>query len=80
MKRADLVPLLFQASVEALDGSEASLLNLFRLFRETFNIVWPFVGVPQVVPAALGLAGYLQSKGIQRLEDNRQRLVVNGSR
>ncbi|KAI1623187.1 hypothetical protein EDD37DRAFT_634043, partial [Exophiala viscosa] len=73
MKRADLVPLLFQATVEASDGSEVSLLNLFRHFRETINIIWPFVGVPQVVPAAFGLAGYLQSRGFEELEDNRQR-------
>ncbi|KEF60621.1 uncharacterized protein A1O9_02182 [Exophiala aquamarina CBS 119918] len=72
-KRADLVPSLFQNALEKADRSKDSILELFDSFRETINMIWPFVCVPQVIPAALGLAGYLQSKGITTLDQNKNR-------
>lgn len=74
MKRADLVPPLFLTQLEDQDGgSKEEVLHLFNTFRETINIIWAFVGVPQIVPACLGLAGYLKSRGIASLETNRLR-------
>ena len=65
MKRADLLPPLFQAFVQEEQTSsnlkpQTAATELFYGVRETINIIWPFVGVPQVIPACLGLAGYLQ--------------------
>lgn len=74
MKRADLVPSLFQSMMETEEEVDNNLkLDLFYAVRETFNLIWPFVGIPQVIPALLGIAGYLRSKGIHTLERNRQR-------
>ena len=67
MKRADLIPPLFKTAVDEqlscrneLSTAEEATLCLFYAVRETINIIWPFVGVPQVIPGCLGLAGYLQ--------------------
>ncbi|KAL1889731.1 hypothetical protein Sste5346_008717 [Sporothrix stenoceras] len=74
MKRADLVPALFAAILAGGESSsDTETLELFYRTRETINIIWPFVGVPQIIPAALGLAGYLKSRGITELETNRRR-------
>ena len=73
MKRADLVPPLVQAKVEGYT-SESDVLELFYEIRETINIIWLFVGIPQVIPACLGLAGYLQSRGVTSLGLEKKRL------
>jgi hypothetical protein len=69
MKRADLVPRLFSSQIGEAHGSnnKDAILKAFSSLRETINIIWPFVGVPQVIPACLGLAGYFQSRGIMTL-------------
>ncbi|CAK7203397.1 hypothetical protein SEUCBS139899_006130 [Sporothrix eucalyptigena] len=78
MKRADLLPALFASVLRDQDvpTSETATLDLFYRTRETINIIWPFVGVPQIIPAALGLAGYLQSRNVS-LKTNRRRPDVN---
>lgn len=74
--RADLVPELFSAVLKGQDAlSETETTELFQTVQETINFIWPFVGVPQVIPACLDLAGYIRSKGLVRLETNRLRSV-----
>ena len=73
MKRSDLVPHIFQELCRRDGGGSESLVSRFNASRETLVIIWPFVGVPQVIPACLGLAGILQSLGISSIEANRQR-------
>ena len=72
MKRADLVPSLFQDAVSR-NNQTSSVMDQFYSVREVLVIIWPFVGLPQVIPACLGLAGFLQSKGITHVEESRNR-------
>ena len=60
MKRGDLVPRLFQDAFDSDSDrtNDDQVEVLLARLRETINIIWPFVGVPQVVPACLGLAGW----------------------
>lgn len=69
MKRADLVPPIFQA----VAPSPQAAIKLFYETRETIDVIWPFVGVPQVIPALLGVVGVLKSHGIEQPERNQQR-------
>ncbi|KIW90513.1 uncharacterized protein Z519_09160 [Cladophialophora bantiana CBS 173.52] len=69
MKRADLVPRLFLCLTKTVHepNSADTISKHFWELREAINIIWPFVGVPQVIPACLGVAGYFESKGIMAL-------------
>ncbi|EXJ70437.1 uncharacterized protein A1O5_06505 [Cladophialophora psammophila CBS 110553] len=81
MKRADLVPRLFLCMTQTAHepNSADTISKHFSELRETINIIWPFVGVPQVISACLGLAGYFQSKGIMTL-DPENTLIRRGIR
>ena len=71
LKRADLVPSIFRDLTEEMVDTTNTMTGLFSAVRETINIIWPFVGVPQVIPACLGLAGYLQISGAVVLQRQR---------
>lgn len=71
LKRGDLVPHLFRDKFGGRPQDE--IFQAFCKVRETLNVIWPFIGVPQIVPACLGLAGYLQSLNLADLLKSDQR-------
>ncbi|KIV78525.1 hypothetical protein PV11_10234 [Exophiala sideris] len=73
MKRADLVPSLFRSILRDRNASETDTRAIFSTLQETINIIWPFVGVPQVIPACLGLAGYLKACNASSIGQARSR-------
>ncbi|CAI0642327.1 unnamed protein product [Colletotrichum noveboracense] len=72
-RRGDAVPKLFHDLAKARDVDETKML--FASFKLALDLTWPFTGLPQCVPACLGLIGELREldadwfkKGIQTNE------------
>lgn len=65
LKRGDAVCQLFNSLITSKDsGSSEDTADLYARIRESMTVIWPFVGIPAVVPAGLGLAHVLQYHGI----------------
>ncbi|KEF53871.1 uncharacterized protein A1O9_10273 [Exophiala aquamarina CBS 119918] len=65
--RADIVPYLLDLKITAHpDPSENSQLStVIARFSDVIMTVWPFVGIPWIVPAVLGIGKCLYDKGIE---------------
>lgn len=61
-RRGDAVPKLFHDLAKARDVDETKVL--FVSFKLALDLTWPFTGLPQCVPACLGLIGELRELGI----------------
>lgn len=61
-RRGDAVPKLFHDLAKARDVDETKML--FASFKLALDLTWPFTGLPQCVPACLGLIGELRELGI----------------
>ncbi|KAJ9650684.1 hypothetical protein H2198_010020 [Neophaeococcomyces mojaviensis] len=63
LKRANIVPALFHDLSEDKSNNEA--LKIFDDLKEALSIAFPFVGLPNCMPATLGLVGELKARGLQ---------------
>ena len=70
--RPDLVPKLFEAAIQDLKSDE-DIKIVFNQFRSVLMCVWPFIGIPWCVPAALGLVNVLKTRGIEHIAVGRTR-------
>lgn len=61
-RRGDAVPKLFRdlAKGKTVEDTKA----LFASFKLALNLTWAFSGLPQCIPACLGLVGELRELGI----------------
>lgn len=61
-RRGDAVPKLFRdlAKGKTVEDTKA----LFESFKLALNLTWAFSGLPQCIPACLGLVGELRELGI----------------
>lgn len=61
-RRGDAVPRLFRdlAKGKTVEDTKA----LFASFKLALNLTWAFSGLPQCIPACLGLVGELRQLGI----------------
>ncbi|KAK9449625.1 uncharacterized protein V1518DRAFT_219292 [Limtongia smithiae] len=62
MRRGDAVPRLFEDATKDLD--DESSVTCYMKFREAAIIVYSFIGLPNIVPSMMGIAAYLQGRGI----------------
>lgn len=62
-RRADAVPKYFEAYTKDLD--EATTTKLFIQVREAITIIFPFIGLPNTIPALLGLTPYIKRRGLK---------------
>jgi hypothetical protein len=71
-RRGDLVGPWFQdliANEKSVDPRE-----VFKIIREAIAVAYPFIGLPNCVPACFGLVGVLRELGIDINEDRRRLL------
>jgi len=71
-RRGDLVGLWFQdliANEKSVDPRE-----VFKIIREAIAVAYPFIGLPNCVPACFGLIGVLHELEIDINEDRRRLL------
>lgn len=61
-RRGDAVPKLFRDLSK--EKNKGEIQAMFLLFKHAINITWPFVGLPNCVPASLGLVNELREYGI----------------
>lgn len=61
-RRGDAVPQLFQDLAQKKSDKETK--EIFLIIREGITIIFPFVGLPNCIPACLGLVGELQKRDI----------------
>ncbi|RSL39570.1 hypothetical protein CEP53_013962 [Fusarium sp. AF-6] len=61
-KRGDIVPLLFRDLVDGKSNDEHR--SLFMLLRHGITVAWPFFGLPNAMPACLGLVNELRRADI----------------
>ena len=64
INRADLIPAMFLSIHDNQKDAESIVLQDFICLRETITIIWPFVGIPKVIPACLGLSKCLEAHGL----------------
>lgn len=57
------MPKLFRDLVEEKGNEQTK--SLYLSFRHALSITWPFVGLPNCVPACLGLVNELRECGIE---------------
>jgi hypothetical protein len=69
-QRADTVPKLFRDIVHDNDPS-ISPETLYNSIRQALTIVFPFVGLPHVVPALMGLAAEAHALKLKPLPNTR---------
>ncbi|KAF9875486.1 hypothetical protein CkaCkLH20_06867 [Colletotrichum karsti] len=72
--RGDSVPKLFRDLTGEKSAEETKAL--FVVFRQAITLIWPFVGLPQCIPASLGLVGELRQLGIS-ITDQMDRPLLN---
>lgn len=60
--RGDAVPKLFRDLAKGKTAEETKAL--FASFKLALNLTWGFSGLPQCIPACLGLVGELRELGI----------------
>ncbi|KAE9576909.1 hypothetical protein CGMCC3_g7101 [Colletotrichum fructicola] len=60
--RGDSLPKLFRDFTTDKDDEEVKAL--FATFRTALTLIWPFIGLPQCVPASLGLVGEMRERDI----------------
>ncbi|KAJ3955695.1 hypothetical protein N0V92_007777 [Colletotrichum tropicale] len=60
--RGDSLPKLFRDVTKEKDDEEVKAL--FATFRTALTLIWPFIGLPQCVPASLGLVGEMRERDI----------------
>ncbi|CZR55557.1 uncharacterized protein PAC_05445 [Phialocephala subalpina] len=75
-RRGDAVAPWFSDLVKTRGVEEAK--NIFSIIREAIAVIYPFVGLPNCVPACLGLVGVLRGLGIDFDEDRRRADVQQG--
>jgi len=61
--RADVVGRIFDSLTTNMTPEEST--QRFTQLRETLLIIYPFLGIPTVVPASYGIIGVLERKGRQ---------------
>lgn len=61
-RRGDAVPKLFRDLAKGKNMEETKAL--FASFKLALNLTWAFTGLPQSIPACLGLVGELRELGI----------------
>lgn len=61
-RRGDAVPKLFADVTRNKSNDET--LKVFMSLREAINIIFPFVGLPNCIPACLGLVAAMRTRGI----------------
>lgn len=67
LRRADAVPGLFR-QVTA-DMSKEDTKKAFEQVREAITIIFPFIGLPNTIPALLGMTPYIKERGIEVTKD-----------
>jgi len=66
-KRGDAVPKIFRDLVEG--KSTAEKRDTFLSIKRAMNLTWPFVGLPNSMPACLGLIDELRRDNITVLSE-----------
>ncbi|PVH79623.1 hypothetical protein DL98DRAFT_631100 [Cadophora sp. DSE1049] len=69
-RRGDIVPTLFQEWTSKKTDAETE--KTFIVIREAIGLIYAFVGLPNCIPACLGLVGELHSRNIQIVEGRRR--------
>lgn len=72
-RRGDLVGPWFREVVAKDKTTDPK--KFFTIIREAIAVVYPFVGLPNCVPACFGLVGVLREMGID-VDEDRRRFVV----
>ncbi|KAL1900672.1 hypothetical protein Sste5346_002397 [Sporothrix stenoceras] len=76
--RADVVAKLFEKAIKPVAIDQVAVGRTMDTFRAVLMIVWPFVGIPWCVPAALGIVDVLKRHNIE-LPDTTARPFINES-
>lgn len=63
LRRADAVPGLFRQVTS--DFSKEDTKKAFEQVREAITIIFPFIGLPNTIPALLGMTPYIKERGIE---------------
>ncbi|KAJ2894846.1 hypothetical protein MKZ38_007183 [Zalerion maritima] len=69
-KRADAVAPLFHMAIKDLSPQETR--NAFETFREAITVTYPFIGLPNCVPACFGIIGIVRELGYGPGEQRRR--------
>ena len=71
-RRGDLVGPWFRDLIAKENSGDPR--EIFKVIREAIIVAYPFIGLPNCVPACFGLIGVLDELGID-INDNRRRLL-----
>ncbi|CAK7215955.1 hypothetical protein SBRCBS47491_002667 [Sporothrix bragantina] len=63
--RADVATRLFEQAIVPVVDDKVAVLKTLNLSRAVLMIVWPFVGIPWCVPAALGIVDVLRRHNVE---------------